>query len=103
MKRERFEYISYPMQWGRARCWVRGHSEWVQLLFHPNKLLHENAWFMVELDAKYNRRYNPPAWQWWKMPQRAFDIVFEDPPGPLRMGERIGGWLLTLYALSRSL
>jgi hypothetical protein len=103
MKPERFEYISFPAPWGKGRVWVRGHSEWVQLLFHPNEVLHDNAWFMVELDAKYNRRYRPAAWKLWKMPERPWDMVFEDPPAPPRAGERVLGWALALYALRRSL
>jgi hypothetical protein len=95
-----FPYCSHPIAWDKQRAFVLGHSPWIRLVNHPNRLIHEHAWFMVEMDAKYNRRYRPPAWMLWKMPVLPYTLVIREDETPSATHRAIG-WAIALYVAIR--
>lgn len=100
-------YWSYPLRWTEGQtAYVRGHSEWCQLIFHPNREIHDLAFWMLKTqsDQMHNRAMRQ-WWMWWKMPDPPlWTMVFmerERPTGTLV--DRLLAWSMTLYAVRRML
>jgi hypothetical protein len=93
-------YWSNPMSWGGQTIYVRGHSPWVQFLFHPDPLVHEHAQFMLDLDVKHEHR----RWHWWslRVPPPLFTMVWLDCPHT-NIFDRVVGRLAAMFVLWRSM
>lgn len=92
------------MHWtDEQTVFVRGHSPWVEGLFHPNKDLHDFAMWHLELESKYDRR-----WHWWslRVPPPLWTMVFIDKPKPDPVSSLLGtliGWAVAAYTVWRAL
>lgn len=100
MRNEEFlgPYRSYAIEQNGQRYYIRGHNPWVEWIFHPDRRVHEQALFMLELASKYDRR-----WSWWflRVPPPLYTMQVEKVQivAPQEgMMVRLLAWLIAFYA-----
>lgn len=88
-------YVARAMRIGRrSYVVISGTSPYVPLMAHRNRLVRDQAWFMLRMKMKYER------WHFWRMPPPpVFRMTIVD----VRGVDVVLGRLLALYAAWRTL
>jgi hypothetical protein len=88
-------YASRALRYGRRRyAIVTGTSPWVEVIFHPTRVLHDVALDMLKIESRYQR------WPLWRpIPPRVWALH------TIEVGDRdvVLGWLVTAWAIVEAL